>query len=189
MNELIKITERDGQRAVSARELHQFLEVGRDFSTWVKNRIEEYGFIEGQNYSLPPEMGEQTSRGGHNKIEYVLTLDMAKELSMVEKTEKGKQARRYFIEMEKIALQDKLLPSNKNKDLQLELFDLIRANLLKGDLVAVAKEYGFNKNTVKSVLYYNTYNPEIVQALYQKALLNKNKLRHELETMIYELKR
>ena len=42
MNELIKITERDGQRAVSARELHQFLEVGRDFSTWVKNRIEEY---------------------------------------------------------------------------------------------------------------------------------------------------
>ena len=188
MNELIKITERDGQRAVSAKELHQFLEVGRDFSTWIKNRIEEYGFIEGQDYEVFPEMGEN-SKGGRPSKEYALTLDMAKELSMVEKTEKGKQARRYFIEMEKIALQGKLLPSNKNKDLQLELFDLIRANLLKGDLVAVAKEYGFNKNTVKSVLYYNTYNPEIVQALYQKALLNKNKLRHELETMIYELKR
>ncbi|EJU34700.1 antA/AntB antirepressor family protein [Capnocytophaga sp. CM59] len=188
MNELIKITERDGQRAVSARELHQFLEVGRDFSNWIKGRIEEYGFIENQDYEVFAQIGEN-SNGGRPSKEYALTLDMAKELSMVEKTEKGKQARRYFIEMEKIALQGKLLPSNKNKDLQLELFDLIRANLLKGDLVAVAKEYGFNKNTVKSVLYYNTYNPEIVQALYHKALLNKNKLRHELETMIYELKR
>ena len=188
MNELIKITEKDGQRAVSARELHQFLEVGRDFSNWIKGRIEVYEFIENQDYEVFAQIGEN-SNGGRPSKEYALTLDMAKELSMVEKTEKGKQARRYFIEMEKIALQGKLLPSNKNKDLQLELFDLIRANLLKGDLAAVAKEYGFNKNTVKSVLYYNTYNPEIVQALYHKALLNKNKLRHELETMIYELKR
>ena len=84
MNELIKITEENGQRAVSARELHLFLEVRRDFSTWIKSRIEEYGFIENQDYSLLPEMGEQTGeqtgRGGHNKIEYALTLDMAKEL-------------------------------------------------------------------------------------------------------------
>ncbi len=189
MNEIIKITERDGQRAVSARELHQFLEVQSKFIDWFNRRIDEYGFIEGEDYQEVFLKNEKNDNGGRPSKEYALTLDMAKELSMVEKTEKGKQARRYFIEMEKIALQGKLLPSNKNKDLQLELFDLIRANLLKGDLVAVAKEYGFNKNTVKSVLYYNTYNPEIVQALYHKALLNKNKLRHELETMIYELKR
>ncbi len=76
--------------------------------------------------------------------EYTLTLDMTKELSMVEKTEKGKQACRYFIEIEKIALQAKLLlVNNNNKDLQLELFDLIRANLLKGDLIAVSKFYFF----------------------------------------------
>ena len=135
MNELIKITEENGQRAVSARELHLFLEVRRDFSTWIKSRIEEYGFIENQDYSLLPEMGEQTGeqtgRGGHNKIEYALTLDMAKELSMVEKTERGKQARRYFIEMEKLAKQTKLISTNKNKELQKELFELIRDNLLK----------------------------------------------------------
>lgn len=77
--------------------------------------------------------------------EYALTLDMTKELSMVEKTEKGKQACRYFIEMEKITLQAKLLlVNNNNKDLQLELFDLIRANLLKGDLIAVSKFYFFH---------------------------------------------
>ena len=46
MSELVKITEQNGQRVVLARELHQFLEVGRDFSTWIKGRIEEYSFIE-----------------------------------------------------------------------------------------------------------------------------------------------
>ena len=192
MNELIKITEENGQRAVSARELHLFLEVRRDFSTWIKSRIEEYGFIENQDYSLLPEMGEQTGeqigRGGHNKIEYALTLDMAKELSMVEKTERGKQARRYFIEMEKLAKQTKLISTNKNKELQKELFELIRDNLLKGDMVAVAKENNFNFNTVKSVMYYSNYSPEIVKALYKKALSNKNQLRNELETMVQELK-
>ena len=189
MNESVKITEQNGQRAVSARELHQFLEVGRDFSNWIKGRIEEYGFIENQDYSLLANFGEQTSRGGHNKIEYVLTLDMAKELSMVEKTEKGKQARRYFIEMEKLATQAKALPFNKNKELQAELFELIRDNLIKGDIIAIAKEKGLNKNTLKSVLYYGNYNDEIVKALYERALSNKNQLRNELQIMINELKK
>lgn len=190
MTELIKITEQNGEKAVSARELHQFLEVGRDFSTWIKNRISEYDFMEGEDFEiLLPKMGEQNGSGGHNKMEYALSLNMAKELSMVERTEKGKQARRYFIEMEKLAYRQivSFLP-NKNKELQTELFELIQANLLKGDLVSVAKENAFNKNTVKSVLYYGNYSPEIVKALYQKALSNKNHLRNELQTMINELK-
>ena len=57
MNELIKITEENGQRAVSARELHLFLEVRRDFSTWIKSRIEEYGFIENQDLFFAPQNG------------------------------------------------------------------------------------------------------------------------------------
>lgn len=56
MNELVKITEQNGQRAVSARELHQFLEIGRDFSTWIKGRIEEYGFIEHQTLRFSPKL-------------------------------------------------------------------------------------------------------------------------------------
>jgi len=75
---------RRNSRNLTLWEAHLFLEVRRDFSTWIKSRIEEYGFIENQDYSLLPEMGEQTGeqtgRGGHNKIEYALTLDMAKEL-------------------------------------------------------------------------------------------------------------
>lgn len=99
--EIIKIEEKDGQQAVSARELHSFLESKKDFSSWMKDRIERYGFIENQDYCLLTEIGEQKGRGGHNKIEYILTVDVAKELSMVEGNEKGRQARRYFIECEK----------------------------------------------------------------------------------------
>jgi len=79
---------------VDARLLHSFLEVARDFSHWIKDRIEEYGFIENVDFLLA-KFSEQKRRGGHNKIDYHITLDMAKELSMVERNEKGKQARRY----------------------------------------------------------------------------------------------
>lgn len=98
---IICITEREGQQAVSARDLHKFLESKKDFSSWIKDRIEKYGFLENQDYCLLTELGEQKGRGGHNRVEYLLTVDAAKELAMVEGNEKGKQARRYFIEAEK----------------------------------------------------------------------------------------
>ena len=108
MNQLIKIeTKTIGNEeinSVNARELHEFLEVGKDFSTWIKSRIEQYDFSENDDYISLPRMGEQT-RGGQNKIDYIISLDMAKELSMVEKNDKGKEARKYFIECEKIAKQ------------------------------------------------------------------------------------
>ena len=89
---------------VDARLLHQFLEVGRDFSNWIKLRIRQYGFVENQDYLLT-QMGEQVPhQGGLRAVDraaYLLTLDMAKELAMVERTPKGRQARRYFIECEK----------------------------------------------------------------------------------------
>ena len=85
---------------VSARELHAFLEVGRDFTNWVKGRISEYDFVENQDFVVFAQTGEN-STGGRPSTEYYITLDMAKELSMVERNSKGKQARKYFIECEK----------------------------------------------------------------------------------------
>ncbi len=102
MNELIKITERDGQKAVSARELHFFLESKQDFSTWMKNRIEKYGLIEKVDFEVFHNFMENP-KGGRPLTEYALTVDTAKELSMVEGNDKGKQARKYFIKMEEIA--------------------------------------------------------------------------------------
>jgi len=97
---LIRIDNNNGQQAVSARELHTFLGSKQDFSTWIKNRIEKYGFIENQDFEVLHKFMEQVS-GGKHLIEYVLSLDCAKEIAMVEGNEKGKQARRYFIECEK----------------------------------------------------------------------------------------
>jgi phage anti-repressor protein len=98
---LIPISEHNGKKAVNARLLHAFLESKKDFSDWIKYRIEKYGFIENQDYQvLLPKKGEQTGSGGHNRIEYALSIDCAKELAMVEGNEKGKQARQYFIACE-----------------------------------------------------------------------------------------
>jgi antB len=100
MKELIKITEQNGVQAVSARELHKFLEVGKDFSNWIKDRINKYDFVEGIDFEVFANSGENPN-GGRPLIEYALTLDTAKEIAMVEGNERGKQARRYFIEVEK----------------------------------------------------------------------------------------
>ena len=86
----------------NARDLHAFLGVKKVFAAWITNRISEYEFIENQDYILLSNLGKQTSgRGGHKRKDYHLTLDTAKELAMVERNEKGRQIRRYFIECEK----------------------------------------------------------------------------------------
>ncbi|MCT3674441.1 antA/AntB antirepressor family protein [Elizabethkingia anophelis] len=100
MNELIKITEQNGNSAVSARELHTFLESKQEFSTWIKNRIKKYGFIENQDFEVFDNF-IKNSNGGRPLLEYALTIDCAKEIAMVEGNEKGKQARQYFISFEK----------------------------------------------------------------------------------------
>ena len=82
---------------VNAKELHEFLEVRSKFADWIKNRISEYDFTVNQDFTT---VSKNLENGGRS-IEYYTTLDMAKELSMVERNEKGKQARKYFIECEK----------------------------------------------------------------------------------------
>ncbi|WP_270288959.1 antA/AntB antirepressor family protein [Bacteroides thetaiotaomicron] len=102
MKDLIPIQENNGKKAVSARDLHVFLESKQQFADWIKNRINQYDFIEDQDYVVFHNSMNNPS-GGRPQIEYALTIDAAKELSMVEGNEKGKQARRYFIECEKVA--------------------------------------------------------------------------------------
>lgn len=98
MTELIKISEQNGSQVVSARDLHQFLESKQEFASWIKKRIEKYSFIENQDYTT---FDKVINRSKSN--EYALTLDSAKELAMVEGNAKGKQARQYFIECERLA--------------------------------------------------------------------------------------
>jgi anti-repressor protein len=103
MNELIKITYDNDRPAVSARDLHEFLGVGADYRHWFP-RMCEYGFTEGQDFNsvkndrVQMEGDRMVSRTVDDAI---LTIDMAKELCMLQRNEKGKQARQYFIQLEK----------------------------------------------------------------------------------------
>lgn len=107
MYELLNIEVKDGKQLVSARELHVFLGVGRDFTSWIKGRIEKYDFKENIDYTIVnlAHQNGGASWGGQNKIDYAITVEMAKELAMVENNEKGKMARRYFIQCEKLSKQ------------------------------------------------------------------------------------
>lgn len=98
-------------QTVDARELYSFLEIGDDFSTWIKRRIDEYGFKENQDFTNFPQKSGKIRRG-RPAIEYHITLDMAKELAMVERNERGREARRYFIDCEK-QLRQQLLEQNQ----------------------------------------------------------------------------
>lgn len=106
-------------RLCDARTLHAFMAVQRDFSNWIKGRIRKFGFVEGvdfitvKNLNSPdlvstkldsPNRANQVHGGDRKSIDYHLTLDMAKELAMVENNDMGRQARRYFIACEAAAL-------------------------------------------------------------------------------------
>lgn len=93
--ELIKIN-RD--QMVDARELHAFLGVATKYADWIHRRIDEYGFVEGVDFIV---LKFETQYNQVDRVEYNLSLDMAKELCMVEKNEKGRAARKYFIEVER----------------------------------------------------------------------------------------
>lgn len=92
----------NGETIVLGRDLHEFLEVGTKYSMWIKRMI-DFGFAENIDYILLPNFGTQNGSGGHNKSEYVLKMDMAKHIAMVQRSEKGMQARQYFIDVEKQA--------------------------------------------------------------------------------------
>jgi len=107
-NELLPVYETDrGERIVDGRELHEFLKVSSKFADWIKNRISKYGFIEDDDYAT---VSKNLESGG-KQIEYILKLDTAKELCMVENNEQGKKARRYFIDIEKRFKSSLFIPS------------------------------------------------------------------------------
>lgn len=162
--ELIKITEQNGEQAVSARELHSFLEVGTRFNDWIQ-RMLDYGFTENTDYQVLLK-NEYNPIGGRPETDFALSLDCAKEISMIQRTEKGKIARQYFISCEKklknqvqslsrIDLARMVIESEEeNQRLQLELkenaplvtfakaLQISEHNILIGELAKILKQNG-----------------------------------------------
>jgi anti-repressor protein len=104
-NGIVPVYKGENGQAVNARELHEFLEVGTKFADWIKDRIEKYGFAENEDFVCISEKRETQRNDGQRGLtpitEYILTMDTAKEIAMVQNNDKGSQARKYFIAVEK----------------------------------------------------------------------------------------
>lgn len=148
--ELIPINYDSNRPTVSARELHRFLEVGEQFSHWF-DRMKGYGFTQSIDYEVLAE-NDYNPKGGRPATDYQLTIDMAKELCMIQRTEKGKQARQYFIQVEKswnspeqvmaraLKMADAQMASLKGKNKQLtEKVEQDKPKVLFADAVTTAK--------------------------------------------------
>jgi len=173
MNEIITVNYDNNRPTVLGRDLHELLEVESNYTTWFK-RMCEYGFAEGTDFI--PFLEEST--GGRPSQDHQLTIEMAKELCMLQRTEKGKQARQYFIELEKawnspekvmaralVIAQDRikslevtnaiqeqqiaeLNPKATYYDLVLQCSDLVSATV-------IAKDYGKSAKWLNKVLAEN----------------------------------
>ena len=162
MNELINVTLNDSQEpVVSGRQLHDALGVNSNYTTWF-DRMTDYGFVENQDYVLLSNFGNQTGRGGHNKLDHIIQLDMAKEIAMIQRTERGKQVRQYFIQVEKdfnssekimaraLLMADKKIhkletqiEADKPKVLFADVVSASHSSILFGDLAKLISQNGY----------------------------------------------
>lgn len=184
MNELIKTIRRDdGTIAVSGRELHDFLEVDTPYTQWF-DRMIDYGFTENTDFKGLSQKSEKPI-GGRPRIDHVMTLDMAKEVAMIQRTNKGKQARRYFISVEKRYKQLAALPRTPEEKLALTMevanrsaekvmkLDNRVTDLEKNAPIAPG-EYSYISRQVRNMVesYINTHHLRITQK--QRGLLYKD---------------
>ena len=149
MNELLRIKVNDNQeQIVSGRELHMFMGIETRYDTWF-NRMLQYGFEEGKDFCS--KMSEST--GGRPSTDHFMKIDMAKELCMLARNEKGKQARQYFLEVERewnspekvmaraLLMAQKTIENNKERISQLESDnDRMRPKEIFADAVAASDQ-------------------------------------------------
>ncbi|EMS8414782.1 antA/AntB antirepressor family protein [Campylobacter jejuni] len=148
--------------SANAREIFYYLNSLQDYSNWIKNRINQYDFIENQDYII-----ELVYTKGRPRKEYYVTLDMAKELCMVENNEKGRQARRYFIECEK-----------RLKNLEQEKMQKLAFHQSLGYKSQLAQQKEHYENKIKALQYdlENKNKLSFKRKLSQKELLELRKI-------------
>ena len=150
MKELIKIqTNEVGENCISARELHEGLEIKSRFNDWITSRIKKYGFIENEDYTCLTKnlvtQREDGQKGIAKEKDYIITVDMAKELCMVENSEIGRQFRKYFIECEK-----KLKQVTKEvKHYEKKIYDYTKSPLLMDNIPGDSLVLNFLNNSTR----------------------------------------
>lgn len=160
---LIRVYQNDKQeQVVNARELHTALNNKRKFSDWIKQRIEQYGFVEDVDFTTFHNfVKREGSNLGSKTTEYALTLDTAKEIAMVENNEQGRKIRKYFIEVEKKARNmfeiPKTLPEALRKAAELaEQLEEQKPKVLFADSVETSKN-SVLINELAKILKQNGY--------------------------------
>jgi phage anti-repressor protein len=162
MEELIKVaTNAEGKKVVSARDLYEFLEIKERFSRFMERNL-EYGFQENVDYTLYSEVHPQNKQEIND---YALTLDTAKEISMIQRSEKGRIARLYFIECEKQLVKSKELTKREILVLALEAEDralMAEQKMLLAEVKSNQLEIELDKSkewfTIKKVAFQNKVN-------------------------------
>lgn len=142
------ITNENNEQLVSGRELHEFLKIRTTYTRWFE-RMTEYGFTENVDFTvIAKNVRDETAFGGTRKlIDHAMKLDMAKEISMIQRTEKGKQARQYFIEVEKRSKQrEHELLSDPRTQLKL-LYQFGEQTAVRVD--AIEKDVSILKDTMR----------------------------------------
>jgi len=137
--------------SVDARELWIFLESKQEYTTWITKRIKDYDFLENQNFiTFDRKIKRKNNvRGSSIRKEYTIKIDMAKELSMVERNQKGKEARKYFIEMEKIA--KKITPTNYIEALEQLVISEKQKLILEETNKKVQKELEYKEEVIDGI--------------------------------------
>lgn len=133
---------------VSARDLHQKLEVKWDFSTWIKRRLNDSQLVEGQDFISLHKTVEREI-GATKKVEYYVTLDSAKHLSMLERNEVGRKIRQYFINVEKKA-REAYKQAQQSKTLEERAENILKSRLNVANLLEVPKHLAMQE-AVKEV--------------------------------------
>jgi len=170
MKDLIPInTDESGIKTVNARDIHRYVESKQDFSHWIANRIEKAGFIEGLDFTIV--LSEST--GGRPAKEYHASLDMGKELGMLEQNDKGREIRQFFIEADKERQRQALILSNLKTELLSEIRTEIQKlanDFVKSELTALDVKKA--DETVHSMGYDKISHPEktiIIRSIKHKA--------------------
>lgn len=146
MKELIKVTtNKENEQLVNGRELHEFLEVATEYKKWF-GRMAEYGFVENIDFIRVTQKCP-TPGGIQNITDHAMKLDMAKEISMIQRTEKGKQARQYFIQVEK-EYKQQLLDTSKLSPVA----NFVIGNISEAEARALGIETGNGSVTVPEVI-------------------------------------
>lgn len=183
MNELISTNQNEqGEIIISGRELHEFLGVQTPYAKWF-DRMSEYGFVERSDFIVTDIFVPNSNGGKQNLRDHHLKLDMAKEISMLQRTEKGKQARQYFLQLEKMwnspeMVMKRALEYADKKMLELrakieldkpkvvfaDAVSASKTSILIGDLAKLLKQNG-----------YNTGQRRLFEELREKGFLIKRK--------------